>query len=93
MFHISPPPNPKQTGSSFIPAFKAIPQSYSSSFKIARQFNYLEDKRPSFPADSKEDRMRVEDNILCFQVCLILRFLAYWNENIPISNIKITDIS
>jgi hypothetical protein len=56
-----PPPNPKKPESSFIPVLEAMPQSYSSSFKNSKGSNYVADKSPGFPANSKEDRISVED--------------------------------
>jgi hypothetical protein len=70
---------------------EAIPQSYSPSFKS--ESNYLADKRPVSPANSKRDKIRAGGNILCFQALFILRFPAYCKKISQCPVIKINDIS
>jgi hypothetical protein len=38
--------------------------------KIARESNYLADKRPGFPANSKKDRIRMEDTTFFASKCV-----------------------
>jgi hypothetical protein len=61
MFHTTPSLPPNVQGVHSYQCWKQYLSNIPHPLKIARESNYLADKRPVFPANSKKNRIRVED--------------------------------